>query len=337
MSADLIRIYNRFGEQVADVRASASRTWLLNKVGQAEFNIAQTNPNYGKEEVLEFGNYVVIENEKLPAWVGVIETPRKWGRRQVTIRCNSAEHVMSYAIGEEGNYLTGDAGEIFTGFVNVANKKIKSIVGVGEVQRDGKKRTDKQSNADILSQITSLADRSNNDFIFTPTISRGRLVISANWYIRLGGDVDYTLSEGKHFEFGNTVITEQDQISNTIVAYGDGSATKSGSPNITVVDQDSVYKYGVRMDIENYSGVSQLDTLEENAKEALAKRKQPTRVFFLNVTDTDNAWNNLRLGNNIGVYIWSAAFGVSAKVRIMGIEYNPKYKKVNLITEEVND
>jgi hypothetical protein len=70
-----ITIFDQLGSALADIQASVTRSWEINKTGKAEFELAIIDPKC-KEEFLRFGNLIHVESDELPAWTGVIDTPR---------------------------------------------------------------------------------------------------------------------------------------------------------------------------------------------------------------------------------------------------------------------
>jgi len=58
-------IYTRDGTPIADVKASAVRSSLLNSYGEAVFYIATTSIKCRKE-IMNYGNYIVIQHDSLP-------------------------------------------------------------------------------------------------------------------------------------------------------------------------------------------------------------------------------------------------------------------------------
>jgi hypothetical protein len=332
---DNIRIFDLAGVPLADIRATVTRTWLLGRVGKAKFSLAFTDPNYNKPEVLNEGNYILVQNDKLPPWVGIIDLPFRWGFFQIEVSAVSAEQILGYRRGVDKMRLTGSAGAIFGKVVQLINDTQKTIVTQGDLYTDSNSREETLTHSDLLSQVKGLAKRSDNDFTFTPLVNaNGTLTIRANWYKKAGTPVDFVLEEGRHLEQSRNGVTKQGVIMNDILTIGAG-ATSADRTTAIVKDQISIDAHGLRQGNKSFPDVSVPATLTDNGNAELKASKQGRFTFELNAVDFGETWNILRVGNTLGVRLWSVAFGIFTTCRILGMTYDPDNGFVNLVTDEV--
>src|SRR5512146_1556033 len=92
---DQVLLFSRKGRCLADIRVTAERTWTANDEGEAEFDLATSDPAC-REDWINYGNWVLIRNDKLPSWVGMIDTPREWKRRFVHVHAFSPDRQLAY-------------------------------------------------------------------------------------------------------------------------------------------------------------------------------------------------------------------------------------------------
>jgi hypothetical protein len=84
-----------------------------------------------------------------------------------------------------------------------------------------------------------------------------------------------------------------------------------------------------------------MTTLKENARQKITEFKQPARSFTLNALNVGDTFKYIRLGNVLNVQFQNLGFrsgsvGFAARVRIVGMNYNPSTKnKIQLVAREV--
>ena len=331
-----VTIFDRTGAPLTTLRVATSRSWVLNGIGEATFQIAYTDPKC-KREYLEFGNRVLIEHPKMPDWVGVIDTPRDWGNSSVTVRAYDACSLLSWRRGRQGLTMTGTAGSLFKQIILFANQVQDIGLRPGTIYLGG---TDRQEtvNDSLWQHMSNICGRSGNDFIFTPRRDAGRLVIDGNWYQRAGEPISVILSEGKNIELGNDVLTEDGRIVNDLLGYGEG-ATYETRIEAYGFNLESANRYDLRQSFATYSGNSELATLQANVNADLALIKSPQTILQITALDVGNTFAGLRLGNTMPVRLHSIGFtgsgrGYEATVRIYGMRYTDTTQKVDLVTKE---
>ena len=134
-----ITVYDRAGNALAELIATASRAWKLNEYGQAQIELS-TREAAVKEETLRYGNLVLIEHETLGEWGGVIDTPRAWSAGSVLVNAYSAEYLLTFRRGPVVKKLNGTAGAIFSAILRTANGAGDLRVSEGEIYQGGQAR-----------------------------------------------------------------------------------------------------------------------------------------------------------------------------------------------------
>lgn len=338
-----IRIFNRDGFPVAEFRATVERSWIIGDEGRAIFEAASRKTDLVNERVLQYGNWLLVQSDTVPTWVGVIDIPRRWGSREVTIHAYSPERVFRQRRGPTEAVLNGSAGSIFEQLLAYVNQAQPTVIRAGNIWRAGSQTQLTVNPTKLSEDLKRLQKRGGEEYQWRPSIdASGRLVVFADWLPRVGVDTSALLHEGKgggNLELTQNIYVEDGPIVNDVLAYGDGE-TWNSKPMQVVTDTTSIGKYGLRQDSKSYSGVVDLQTLNVNGRVHLAAYKNPLRTFRLNALNVGDTFKYIALGNrlklrleNVGFYMGST--GLETQVRIIGMAYDPDDKnKINLVVEE---
>lgn len=340
---DRIRIYNRFGVELAEFRASVERSWALGDEGRALFNYPINQSKVVNDNVLRYGNWMLIENSVLPRWVGVLDTPREWNNRQVAIHAYTPEHVFGQRRGPTELKLTGSAGAIFAQMINLVNTAEPTVIRSGNIWYGGVSREQTLNPTLLNENLADLWERSGEDYNWQPSVdANGNLVVFGDWYKKLGTDYDVHLHQGTgggNIELSNNVMVEDGDIVNNFMAYGDGMSW-ADKPYAIISDTDSINKYGLRQGSKEYFGVSTLATLQEHAGEYVRRNANSIKTFHVNALNKGDTFKYIGLGNTLNLRLQSAGFtgvnlGYETNVRITGMSYDPDVRnKIELVCEE---
>lgn len=338
-----VRIFDRQGFPLAEFSARVERSWVIGGEGRASFSYPSRKTDIVNGRVLNFGNWLLVQNSALPAWVGVLDEPLDWDTREVDIKAYSPEHVFGQRRGPLEEKLTGSAGTIFEKILQHVNEPEQTILQPGNIWRGGPQREETVNPTPLDEDLRRLQERSLEEYQFTPVIFGGVLQVRVDWLAQLGIDTGFLLHEGK--EGGNIkadkkLMVEDGPIYNEILGYGDGETWES-KPTVTVRDQESIGKYGLRQYAKSFSGVTDVTTLTENANQLLLDNKQPKRRFRINALNIGDTFKYISLGNRFQLQLQNLGFtggtlGFKTTIRILGMSYDSSEKNViGLVVEEV--
>jgi hypothetical protein len=333
-------IYDRRGNPLTEMDATVQRSWILNEVGEANFVVSQFDQKF-QRKYIEFGNLVLVEHDKLPAWVGVIDPERKWSSWTATVRAFSAEKLLAFRRGPQAMTVTGTAGSIFQQMVDIANLEEDTLIRVEGVYGVLPVRQETLNLTRILDEVNRVAERSENDWGVEPTLGLdGRLSLAASWWLRRGVRRMVGLIEGHNLaEGGSSTMTEQGEIINDLMGYGEG-ATWDSRETWLEMDTESIAQYGRRQGSMGFDGVTQMETLRQNTQAALAESAWPRRTWRISALDVEETYYNLRLGDELPLVMHTTGFtgdvvGTEANVRIKGMSFSDDKGKVDLVVDEV--
>jgi hypothetical protein len=336
---DRVRIFDRAGFPLAEFNAAIDRSWTIGAEGRAAFVVPTRKTDIAGEKILQFSNWLLIENSVLPPWIGVIDTPREWStqNKTVTVTAYTPERVFSWRRGPFEELLTGSAGAIFSRLLDYVNGPEVTIMRAGDIWRGGTQREETINPTLLNKDLERVYERSGEEYQFRPLVGAdGRLTVYADWLGALGADAPIILQEGGNIEaVGNTLVEDGD-IVNDLLAFGEGESWVS-KPYVNVTNQESIGKYGLRRGSKEYSGVSIIETLDANGREFVARAKEPTRAYRLNAINVGDTFQYMRLGNRFTLRFSSIGFqsnglGMDRTVRIAAMAYDTDNKnKINLV------
>lgn len=338
-----LRVFSRDRFPIAEFRATAERSLALGDESRLQFTYPTRKTEIANDTVLRFGNWILVESDTLPPWVGVIDTPRSFESRTVTVSAYSPEHVLGQRRGPVEQVFNTSPGGIFESIIQFVNRAEPTPLVIGNVYRGGKPMQETINPTPLSDDLRRIWERSGEDYAWRPTVENGLLTVYADWHERLGSDFDILLHEGKgggNIEAQNRMLVEDGDIYNDILAYGDGM-TWPGKPMSTVQDQESIGKYGLRQTARNWSGVNTVQGLTDNAEEEISNSKNASRTFAVTALNVGETFKYIGLGNTMILQLQNIGFqngglGYVGRVRIVGMNYDPEQKnRINLVVEEV--
>lgn len=341
---DRVRIFRRDGSCIAEFQALVSRSYVIGAEGRAQFTYPTRKTDVVNGDVLNPGNWLLIQSTQLPPWVGVIDTPREWSSRSVTVSAYTPERVLSWRIGPLEKVVTGSPGSIFEQLIYLTNQAEQTVIRAAAIFRGGTQKQVTLNPSPLNGYLKKLWEESGEDYTWTPIVNaEGRLIVQGHWVQTLGAITSALLHEGTgggNIEAAGRIMVEDGPIINSVLAYGEGQTWQS-KPHNTVTQSNSIGQYGLREASQEYNGVTSLTTLTENARQKLREFATPARSFSLNALNVGDTFKFIRLGNVLNIQFQNIGFrggrvGWSSRVRIVGMSYNPSTKnKIQLVAREV--
>lgn len=337
--ATRIRVFDRLGWPMAEIDATADRVLLLNEPGELEFSLAMTDRK-ARPELLRFGTYILVEHDKLPAWVGVIDPPQDWsGDRSITVSAYEAPYLLSWRLSDSDEPQKGTAGQIWRRIIYLANRDEDLLLRNGDIYGGGPQFEQVLEGQNLLEDAKSFAERSRNDFSIEPAFdASGRLYLSANWHYQRGVyRPDITLREGVNLELPTgSLYRQQGNLVNRIIGEGQG-AKKSGRITYTQTQAASRSLYRLRIARRSYEAEDD-GALRTSVQADLAQTENPEEVFSLFLLDVGNAYS-IRMGDIVALQIYTAGFapgggfGVQTYVRVVGMRIEDEAGRVELFVK----
>lgn len=333
---DRVRIFGRDGIALCDLRVTVERTWTINDEGEAEFDIVLSDPNC-REDYLRFGNWLLVENDKLEPWVGMIDVPLAFKRRMAHVTAYTPDRQFIYRTVMRQLVLSGKSGFIFNEVLNMTNRAEQTVIAAGNIWMGGNDLPKENMCGDHLRDyLIGLYTAANAEVSFRPVVTNGQLTIYADWQRKIGESTVFELAEGYNLEDIDDPLRFQNAFHNELWGYGSGSGA-ADRPLATIRDPESAGKYGLRQGNVSYENYNDVGSVTAALKNQINLERLPLTVHQLAVLDVGETWNRLRMGNSYQVRQQLAGFGVRAQVRVKCMYFDPFQGKVELKGVEVVD
>lgn len=351
MGASIISIFDREGYLLGEVESQVEREWLLNEYGEATFSLSKSDPKC-TERMLRFGNRVVIQSNAddpkgidLPDWVGVIDPPREWGERDVTVTAYSAEYLFTWrrGPGENKQRITRSWGGIFEKLIAWANAPEDLYIRAGDIYEVGPSIERTIEVHEMYNAITGMVKDSGQDWGLEPAYNGGRLYCLANWWERRGIESGYALEEGMNLRLSGNPLSEQGPLSNNVLAYSNNMVGWNVNRVVTVQDAASAARYGLRQSVLSVDAEDSDKPAIRSAANAELKRMKDGRRIWDATAITADAIREIRLGNTYPLRYYTSGFygdaerGSDAVVRVIGMLWSDASQELRLNIEDTGN
>ena len=136
-----VRVGDKMGVLLGELEGDINQiTWRMNDISNFSIRLSKQDAKVA-ETLLQYGNRIIVEFDNgLPAWGGMIDTPRTWGSSEVEVTAYSADYILKYAITNRGVYFTdASVGYIFQRAIDIASKAFEHALGTvreGSLEND---------------------------------------------------------------------------------------------------------------------------------------------------------------------------------------------------------
>lgn len=321
-------VFNKFHRLLAEVSPAVEMAnWRLNDVGMARISLAMTDQKC-TPDILKPGNrLLLLWDNGLPLWGGVLGLPRRRERGRVTMTAYTAEALADWRVTAKGRYFDAQSpGYIFQTLLEDENDEEPTGLTVGSIYTGGTPRTLEYHYHDLLARWQDLARLTGEDFAVAPAYTAGVLTFAANWYQKRGDDnrTKIWLEEGQNVS--NAILDEQGPLANRVIVVGEGSTWAADRQDSIAVDLDSQNTYGYREYSEVQSGVVEQTTLDANAAALLAEKKDPYNALTLSAANVPPAtFGDYDIGDIVTVasFVDAPLWYFERPVRIVAREWQP--------------
>lgn len=330
-------IYSNAGIPLTDIRASVLRSWMLHNIGDGIFYIATDDPKCDPDYLAK-GNFIVVENDKLPAWVGVIDAPFVWHNGYIEVHAYEPAFLLQYRFPPLGAIITGSSGDRFKQLLDFANSQGDTLIKAGNVSDAGEIAGEENlgsSAESIFSIISNLRTNNAMEWVTYPTFTDGGILeIMMDWIPRVGHDTGTELVQGSNLMYGDTPLEESGERIN----YAEAVCVQADGGVISGVYYEP-QPYGIRAVRLTFTDVSDQAQLSAYARAYVEEKKKAYISTPLTAVDVGNTFNDIRLGNTL-THRSKVGFnldkvGILHQIRLLGFRYDESQKTCELYTSEV--
>ena len=328
------------GAFITTIEAATVRSWAINDNGQCTFSFSLTEAK-SIRKYMGSRNLIYISHTSLPAWAGVIETDEKWNDDgTVEYTAWSAESLLKSRCPDLGLISAGSPGALYIKLINLANQSEDLLIRTGNIYQGGGDADTTLDGSNLFEVIQEMVKRRKLEFSIEPTLTvDNSLSFKANLYQRQGSAQGLILQEGFNIRRSRNVLRTQRRVVNSLTGYGD-NGTES-RPTYSAKDLESIGLYGLMEGVQDYSGVTELATVQAHVTENLNTLKAPRRTFSVIALEVGNTFAALRLGNVLRLkgttFGWdgNGNVGTDTMVRILGMRYADLINECELTVDEV--
>ena len=329
---DQIRIFDRNGYWLDQLKATVERAWMWTTETSAMFRISIYDAKC-KAYTLNYGNLILVENsDGLPAWVGMIDG-RGFEKGQAVIKAFSPERYFQYRRGPRRLRLQGSAGDIFAQMIHYINNLEQTVLAVGNIESESDEMTERLNPVPVMEDLVKLVKRSREGYRWRPEVKNGKLVIYGDWFTDMALDTGLILHDGWNVAVENPI--EESAPANSVLTFGAGDDW--GTRLIAeTADDESAQMYGLRQVSINVQTDS-LAMLERTASRTLEQVKQPSIKFPLQALNVGDTFERLAVGAQsklvrlVGSGFSGDAIGhEDTQITVRGMYYNPENGYVEL-------
>lgn len=324
------------GAFITTIRALTDRSWVINDKGKCTIYMSlddeKTIWRYMGQR-----NLICISHPKLPLWGGVIETDQDWDNRGgVVFTAWSGESLLISRTPTDGLVKASSPGALFERLIEIANRSEDLLIRPGAISKTGGAAEITLDGMNLLEAAREIAERREMEFSITPKLDdRKRLSFEAHWQTRLGETVSYPVSEGHNAKKPSRPLRISRRVVNQLTGFGEGSTTGT-RPKYTGRDENSIRLYGLMEGVEDYDGVTNVETVREHVNKRLRTLRYPKFTVNVVALDVEETFEYMRLGNTFPFRSASYGFqraggiGLETKLRIMAMRYNERNNELEI-------
>jgi hypothetical protein len=321
---------------LTEILTKVTCSWELNGWGEASFKMAYNDPKWSRKN-FEFGNLLLININNLPAWGGVIDNVRSWGKFECTVHAYSGEYLFALRAFMSPYSETHSAGTHFYQWIHRANLKEDTLIEPGKLWGGGASFPFPVAYMKISSAIEDLLEKSGNDYAVIPvTYANGRLAFYGHWYKKRLSFRQTNLREGHNLEVNEQSLAEYPPKANDVLAFGSASVVADKAIS-EAENKSSQGKYRLRQDCASVNSNEQAAVVAA-ASAAIDLDGDKRNIFAdLAALNIGSTFSDLDIGNVLPVQFIQYGFGLETRVRIVRMEYVDGIEKVKLTGEEYTD
>lgn len=334
-----IRIFDPFGEPLKDINVQPVLSHIINDVGDCSFTMS-TGDAACTERNLQFGNWLLINDDNLPSWIGMIDSSsqaRTWGAGKVGVYALSAEYIWNLRIARPTRF-NGTAGAILERLIEHIEDLSAGGIKIypGEIFKGGRHLVYPPiaRPRDVVDRITRI---SKCDWSVTHEIVNSRLVLKANLYNGERGKDNLQVLDASNTELSDPIYSEEGEIWNWVIFMTPIQSSGEMMIGTPQRDEESIFRYGLRQYIGEMTA-EETDALDWKAKAWLYDHAYPRGIITPSILNVNNLWKEIGFGDrfrweNHGVGFTNGLIGVGEKVRLTGYEMDYSSGKMASVME----
>lgn len=311
------------------------RSWVLSGAGSCEFRIGLTEAK-STSAILHVGNMVFVRSDTgVPVWSGRIDELNFDNPDSISVFCNSRESLLRGRSGKNGSYsnVSELAQILLSPDTAIPGITVGTISDIGFVT-GGPVTTD--NTASLFDQVMLLAGKINGEWYVDHETG------AFNFTKQIGADKSSLVQIEQSpdiIEHPQLKVNTESLIWKCTASTGDRE--NNWIFNVTIID-DEIRTFVNSDPREKNIWVDQkvLGSFEigNNARDAINESLKNIITIDVSINNKRSLWQNIRLGDTIGISIFTLAFGIiKEKVRVFGFAVvNEESPQMRLVLKPLN-
>jgi hypothetical protein len=290
--------YDLAGIRRGEIHAICDRGWVIagnSQVYSGGSTTVTLTEDQAANEWLQFGRVVVVEHEKLPAWVGILDTPWK-AVTPIQMTLYNAEYLLSLRAPDAAFKLDGDLGGLIAQMLQLANAQDDLGLRPGDADPDPQREITLDQRQ-IWDQMVDAVTMTGQELSIRPDDENGKLTLYVDPLLRTGVDPSFLFhSGGTNANMQIIDATVDGTIRNRVIGT---STLKNGTGRLTtepLIDEDSLI-YRLRSAVVQFQGIGELSALESITRTYLNAVSKPKIKLQVRIEDKGEAFDKIGLGN----------------------------------------
>ena len=307
---------------MGEIQAICTRGWAINDAGQGTVDLSADQ----MAPWLDLGRMVMVEDSRLPAWAGMIDTPWK-ATLPAQMTLYNAEYLLHIRCPDQSQTLTGSTASIVLQLLAQANAQEDLYIRTGVIDQDPS-RSETFDQTPFWDQIVKLVKAAGMELRLRPARdANNKLVIYLDLQNQLGIDTGFLLHDGEGANMNITKALVDNEIFNRVIGIGSKSAKKAQLQTAAQIDQESINHWRMRSTTVQFTGVTSLSLLTQDAKISLQNTLAPALIITADLLNVGDTFKYADLGNIMNVRatrlcLPGGQVGWEGKARIMVMSYD---------------
>ncbi len=317
---------------VGEFTAPLSRGYAV--LGSASTNGGGSTSFIASKALLEKGwlmpgRMVLVEDDRLEPWAGVIDMPIGLLPGSA-VSVYNAEYLLSLRTPDRGMKLTGKVAKIVGDMIALANQQEEMYLRMGEQGGSETYREEKLDQRQFWDQLAAIVKRSRSEMVIRPKrepSDANRLYLYVDIFDQAGETTDFLLHDGQDGNVTVRAATMDRQVWNRVIGINGSASEAERLTTQPYSDEDSINAFRLRSRVENFRSTVEQATLNKQAQVYLATYGMPVIRFDVMIKDKGETFANIRKGNSVILHAARVTMpdgrkGWRGTCRVMAYAYN---------------
>lgn len=299
-------MFDLTNHSVDEFSAPANRGWALSgKISlQGGLQTKLVIPDsVAGEDWLQFGRMALIQDDKLPDWCGMMDTP--WSAKlPVEATFYSPEYLLDLRMPDRKSVLIGTFESVFAKIIGLVNQEEDLNVRVGtlgDLPAGSQQLTIDQKS--LWAQLNDFGKREGVEFYFRPVKEQnGPLTVYIDAGKSLGIETDILLHDGARANMQVTAASVTGVIRNRVIGIGKQDSNQKRPQTPAYRDESSIDQYRLRSAVVQFNTLVNISSLQTATQKNLKNTARPRLKLGLSMLDNDNLFASLAPGNSYMVH-----------------------------------